>query len=216
MTITTYSDLKNAVSDWLSRADLAGRVPTFIALAEAKLNRTMHHPLMEIRVATTVVTTSDEPQFICLPDNFQSMRRVSLPDVTGAPSLEFKSEAQLARYRTSISNTPGQPRYFTVFGDEMELVPTPDSAYELEMVYRATLPALTADNTTNWLLDAAPDLYLYGALLQAAPYLDEEKKEIGLWAAAYATAHEEMTLHGQKYKYGPTPMRITLAGEVTP
>jgi hypothetical protein len=34
MAITTYSELKTAVADWLNRADLTSVIPDFIALAK--------------------------------------------------------------------------------------------------------------------------------------------------------------------------------------
>lgn len=214
MSIATYDELKAAVADWLERSDLDSRIPDFITLAEAKINRTLRHPNMEIRATASTVSTSDEPQFLSLPSDFQSMRSLRLSEVSGAPSLEFRSEAQLARYRTSIGNTAGIPRYFTVFGDELEMAPTPDADYTLEMVYRGDITALSSDDTTNWVLEAAPDVYLYGALLQAAPYADPEK--VPLWAAAYNGAFDELVQHGRKLKYGPTPIQITLAGQATP
>jgi hypothetical protein len=39
MSITTYSELQQAIADWLERADLAARIPDFIALFEATANR---------------------------------------------------------------------------------------------------------------------------------------------------------------------------------
>ena len=105
--------------------------------------------------------------------DFQSMRRVRLSGVTGKPRLEFKTSAQMDDFRFANSNVTGQPKYFTVFGTEMELAPTPDSAYTIEMVYRQNIPAL-ATNDPNWLLTLAPDIYLYGALLESAPYIKKD------------------------------------------
>ena len=39
MAISTYSDLQAAVGNWLNRTDLTDRVPDFIALSEAQMNR---------------------------------------------------------------------------------------------------------------------------------------------------------------------------------
>ena len=128
---------------------------------------------MEQRATALVDTGSSEPEFISLPADFQSMRRVRLSSVAGKPCLSFKSGTQLDEYRFGISNIAGQPRYFTVFADEIELAPTPDAACTVEMVYRRSIPPLSA-NDPNWLLTLAPDLYLYGALLESAPYIKED------------------------------------------
>ncbi len=213
MSISTYSELQDAIGDWLMRSDLESRIPDFIRLCEAKLNRVLFHPGMEQRSSATVATTSDEPEFISLPTDFQSFRRISLPGVTGKPELTYFSESQLNQYRTNIANTAGQPLYYTVFGDEFELAPTPDDDYELELVYRKNITALSSDDTTNWLLDLAPDLYLYGALVQAAPYLEDPTDKLAQWSNAYQMALNEVNRHGASVKYGGSALRIRVSGD---
>lgn len=212
MSISTYATLVTAVTEYLARDNdttLVARIPDFITLAEAKFNRDLKHPQMESRSTAAVNTASDEPEFITLPGDFQAMRRVRLSSVTGKPPLQFMSGEQADAYRSGISNVTGQPCYFTIFGTEMELIPTPDQAYTIEMVYRATLSALTASNTTNWLLTLAPDAYLYGCLLEAAPYMKEDSR-VPLWASAMSTVLDSLNRHGmdQSYNAGHASMRI--------
>lgn len=190
MTIASYSDLKGAVANWLARGDLTARIPEFITLAEAKLNRDLRYFGMEKRSSISVNLSSSEPQYISLPDDFQSAIRISLPDETGKPIIEYIDQTRANELATLFSTT-GRPIYFTVFGDEMELLPVPNQAYRVEMVYRALLPALSDSNATNWLLDLAPDAYLYGALLEAAPFmLDDER--VAIWAAGLKVAMESL------------------------
>src|SRR3954467_385110 len=96
-TITTYALLQTAVTEYLARnqdATLIARIPTFIQLAEAKFNRQLFVRQMEQRATALVNMASSEPEFISLPADFQSMRRVHLSGATGNPCLEFKSGAQ--------------------------------------------------------------------------------------------------------------------------
>ena len=39
MALATYADLQGEIASWLRRADLSAEIPTFIALAEAQMNR---------------------------------------------------------------------------------------------------------------------------------------------------------------------------------
>lgn len=213
MAIGTYTELQTAVANWLARDDLTSRIPEFITLAEAKFNRTLLHPRMETRSTTNVDTTDDEPEFLSLPTGFQSMRRIRLSGVTGKPRLQFVSQTQIDDYRYSIDNVVDQPVYFTIMGDEIELAPTPGEDYEIEMIYRTNIPAL-ASNSTNWLLTFAPDLYLYGALLEAAPYTTDDAR-IGVWGSAMATVLEQVNAHGNRQSFDSGPTTITLPG-ITP
>lgn len=217
MAIATYSNLVSAISEWLARdndATLVARAPDFITLCEAKLNRELFHPKMEKRSYATVDTTDTEPEFITLPSDFQSMRRIRLSGVSGKPYLNYKSQAQLDEFRASVGDVTGVPQFYTVFGDEIELAKTPDDDYEIEMVYRANLSALTDSNTTNWLLTLAPDLYLYGALLESAPYIKEDGR-INVWGAGFRAALDGLNRSGITMQFNAQPLAMGVTG-VTP
>jgi len=202
--IVDYASLQATVTEYLARdqdSTLIARIPTFIQLAEAKFNRQLFVRQMEQRSTALVNLTSDEPEFISLPSDFQSMRRVRLSGVAGKPCLEFKSGVQLDEYRFGISDVAGQPRYFTVFGDEIELAPTPDDAYTIEMVYRKIVPPLET-NDPNWLLALAPDLYLYGVLLETAPYIKEDGR-IQTWGLGFSTALNDLNNLGLTSTFNP-------------
>ena len=215
MSITNYSELKTAVAGWAERGDLTKVIPDFISLTEARLNKSLHHPNMEQRSYVTLATTFTEPEFIDLPSGFQAMRRIYITSVTGHPTIDFVSEGQLAKERPRWGGGTGRPTKYTIFGSEIEVCPKPDSNYTLEMVYRTNLTPLNDNVTTNWLLNIAPDVYLYGALYQCAMYTGEEDK-VARWQNYYETAVNDLTMHGRNLKYGGSPMAITIAGENTP
>lgn len=214
MSITTYAELVTAIGEWLARdndATLVARSPDFITLCEAKLNRKLFHSRMETRSYAIFTTSNDEPEFVSLPSDFQTMRRMRLSSVSGKPVLGYRTQAQLDEFRASIGNVSGMPMYFTVFGSELEFAPTPDSDYTIEMVYRANLSALTESNTTNWLLTFAPDLYLYGSLMEASPYI-KDKSMLEVWSAGYSTALDDLNKHSMAQQFGAQPLVVTASG----
>jgi hypothetical protein len=213
MTISTYSDLVSAVTEYLAReedATLIARIPTFIQLTEAKLNRELFVRQMEVRSTASVDTATTEPQYITLPDDFQSMRRLRITSPLPASDINYMSNSQIDEYRVSVSNVTGRPIYFTVIGTEIELCKTPDDDYTLEMLYRANIPALTSTNTSNWLLTLAPDVYLYGALLESAPYIKEDAR-LQVWGAGFSAAVDGLNTLGltSTFNAGPISMRIS-------
>ncbi len=207
MSLDTYTNLQNEVKSWLfDRDDLAAKTPTFIRMFEAKANRLLKCRQMEKRAVATIDLSADEPEFIALPLFFHSMRRVRLKSVIGTPNLMFAVPAQMDMFRER-DNTPGTPTHFTVFGDEMELYPTPTSADVLEMIYRRYIEPLSDSNPTNWLLETAPDLYLYGALLESAPYLHEDER-IPVWASAVGSGFEQLNKLSEEATYNAGPLVI--------
>lgn len=207
--LANYTDLVTEAQDWLfGRTDIVAKVPTFVRMTEAKINRTLMVRQMELRARASVDPGSDEPEFITLPGDFQAMRRVRMPAVAGKPRLKFATGTQLDDISNRDRSPAGTPVWFTILGDEMELYPVPGSAVELEMVYRKNVPALGVDNATNWLLTLAPDLYLYGTLMEAAPYLHEDERII-TWAAGVKSAIDQLNALSLEstYNAGPLVMR---------
>lgn len=214
MAINTFATLVSAGTEWLARdqdATLIARIPDFITLFEAKINRTLFVPQMETRSTTVVDTSTTEPEFISLPSNFQTMRRIRLSSVTGKPPLSFLSGTEIDTKRYRRDNVTGQPTHYAIIGSEIELLPTPNEDYTIEMVYRANIPALNASNTTNWLLTLAPDLYLYGVLLESAPYIKEDGR-IQTWASGFSMALTDLNNLGFRQNFDAGPSDITLPG----
>jgi hypothetical protein len=214
--ISDYSSLQDAIIEYLARegeTTITARVPTFIQLTEAKLNRELFTRQMEQRSTAIVNTSSSEPEFISLPDDFQSMRRIRLSSVTGKPGLDFVTGVSMDEFRRFNADTTGRPIYFTIIGDEIELAPTPDQAYTIEMVYRKNIPDL-ADNSTNWLLDLAPDIYLYGALLEAAPYMQNDER-IQTWLTGFASALDGLNRLSLSATFNAGPLNMRVSG-ITP
>jgi hypothetical protein len=212
--IVDYQSLQDAIVEYLARdfdTTLIARIPSFIQMTEAKLNRDLFTRQMEQRATALIDTTSAEPEYIALPADFQSMRRVRLSSVQGKPPLEFKSGMQMDEYRYGTSDVVGKPKYFTIFGTEIELGPSPDANYTVEMVYRRNIPAL-ASNTTNWLLTLAPDIYLYGALLESAPYIQQDSR-IQVWGAGFASALSDLNTLGLTSTFNSGPMTVRTAGQ---
>lgn len=214
--IADYTSLQAAVTEWLARdqdTTLIARIPTFIQFAEAKFNRELFVRQMEQRSSATLTSGVTDAEFVLLPPDFQSMRRVRLSSVSGRPRLEFRSGTQMDEFRYTNGDAAGQPQYFTIFGSEIELAPTPNQAYTLEMVYRTIVPPL-ASNTTNWLLQLAPDLYLYGALLESAPYIKEDER-LQTWGLGFKTALDGLNNLGLTSTFNAGPMNMRISG-VTP
>jgi hypothetical protein len=192
MSISTYAELVTAVGDWLDRDDLTARVPTFIQLAEARLNRLLEDPEMDV-----TVTTAATGDATALPADFGSMVSVSVGD----GQLAATGPVEFAGYDTTIS---GNPRRYMIVDGAISFWPGDGSA-SIRMVYRRRLPALTVSNTTNWLLTLAPDAYLYGALVQASAFLAEDDR-LELWKMSFDEAIGELRADGSRRKWGAGPI----------
>lgn len=208
--------LQLAAIEYLARdqdATLIARVPTFIQLFEGTMNRALFSRQMETRaIAVTDPSVTAEPEFIALPADFQTMRRIRVSSVTGKPVLRFLSGTQMDEMRAANANVSGCPQYFSIFGNEIELFPTPAALTTVEMIYRANLATLNA-NTSNWLLALAPDIYLFGVLLQSAPYIKQDAR-IQVWGAAVQSALADLNSLGNNSAFNAGPVQVQVSGKV--
>jgi hypothetical protein len=214
--INTFATLVTAATEWLAREQdttLIARIPDFFTLFEAKANRTLFVPQMETRSTARGHLSATEPEFISLPSDFQTMRRIRLSSVTGKPPLRFLSGTQIDEMRYASDNVPISRQATRLSAQRSNCIrrrawPT-RSRWSI-----GKIPALTASNTTNWLLTLAPDLYLYGALLESAPYIKEDGR-IQTWALGFSNALDGLNNLGLRQSFDSGPSDITLPG-VTP
>lgn len=190
MALSTYSELQTAVGSWLNRSDLDTNIPDFIALAESSFNR-----VLRTRNQITRATSSVAEQFVALPSDLLELHNIQL-NTSPVKRLQQVTMTKADDLKSSIS-TSGTPAYFALTGSNIELIPTPDASQTLEIVYYATITALSDVNTSNWLLTSYPDIYLYGTLVQAEPYLMNDER-MGTWGALLGKAIEELRVSDER------------------
>lgn len=201
MTIATYNDLQSAVADWLNRQDLTARIPDFISLAEARFNRALRTRDM-IKQETT--TTSNA--FVPVPEDWLETYQLEVPAMTtGVPydPLRYVGPHEAAVLKSH--GAVGQTRAYTIIDGKFELIPAPQSggSVTLTCTYYGKIPSLSTSVTSNWLLTKSPDIYLYSALLNAAPYLANDER-IPIWSQMVSSIYDELMASSERAERSST------------
>ena len=199
MALDTFAGLKTTIADYLNRDDLTAIIPTFITLAEAKLNRKLR-----VRQMLKRATASVDSQYFAYPADWLQAKEFQL-NTNPIVRLQFVTEAYGDELKANRYVSIGQPAYYTITGTQLEFIPAPDSTYSAELTYYAKIPALSDANTSNWLLAYAPDLYLYGALLEAAPYLKDDER-LAVWSQMYINSLGDIEVADQRASVSSTPL----------
>lgn len=172
MAITNYSELKTAISDWAARSGLLSDVtPDFVTMTETLFNygdeELDFEPLRcrQMEIATDLTVTSGS---VALPDDYLEAIRVTaatspVRELTYAEPGWFK-EAYPSGQDSST------PKFYTIEAGAIK------SVADFELLYYQAIPALSDSNTTNWLLTAHPNAYLFGGLLQYSIYQHDDAK----------------------------------------
>ena len=202
--VDDYASLQAAVADWLNRADLNRQIPQFIQLAESGFRKKAQIMRRAYRRSVAQLTTNTIPQ----PDDYGSLDYIKNTDAATDQdaSLEFVTSEMLEFYRPNVIGL-GAPRYYTISGAVFEFIPAPSTPINLEIGYWRGVQSLSDANPTNWLLDDSPELYLWGALLMASPFLKNDQR-IPTWQTYYAQALEDIRLDTERSQYSGAPLKM--------
>ena len=206
MAIGTFAEVKTAAANWLDRSDLTDRIPEFIALAEARFNRILRIRDMET-VSTAISTTAGTREY-SLPTGFVQMKEFHLTTDPITP-LAYITPEMMSRLQAG--STKAKPKVFTIIADNVRLGPNPDAVYTTSMLYYKTFTALSGSNTTSEMLTNNPDVYLYGTLLEAEPFIMNDAR-VQLWATAFRQAVEDIQNQDNKDRHSGSELRVINTG----
>jgi len=205
MAIGTYAQLKTAAANWLDRSDLTDRIPEFIALAEARFNRELR--IRDMETVSTAISTVAGTREYSLPTGFVQMKEFHLSTDPLTPLAYITPEMMTRLWAGSAT---AKPQVFTIIADNVRLGPAPDAVYTTSMLYYKTFTALSDSATTNDMLTNNPDVYLYGTLLEAEPFIMNDQR-IQVWLGAFDRAVASIQNQDNKDRHSGSNLRVMSA-----
>lgn len=176
--ITDYATLQNAVSDYLARDDLTTFVPNFIQNAENKLRRTLN-----LRNEETALSVSISSGVAAVPSDFKALKFAYF-DNTPVELLDWVSVEEVYRDYPDRTNA-SLPCVISREGSNFIFGPRSKDGTLKGIYYAKQDPLRTTDS--SWYVVNAPELLLYGALMEAAPFIHGDER-IPVWEQFFAQA----------------------------
>lgn len=206
MALDTYTNLKASIADWLNRTDLTSVIPDFITIAETQIQRKLEESLREGLMlprnmaannpsfALTAATESES-----LPADFLGVLSFTIDAPTSNPTavpqvqLDYIDPQNFAYLKQRRGQNAAQqvPGLYTIIGTSFYFLPIPLTTYTANLWYWQKFTALSGSNATNWILTNHPDVYLYGALCAAAPYLIDDARAT-VWAGLFTQGLDDL------------------------
>lgn len=159
--ITDYTSLKASIAERLHRSDLTSLIPEFIADAEARIYNDLRIQAMEESYSQAIASG-----VAALPTGFMEWKFLYV-DASSAKKLARK-DAEWIYTNYPTRSAEGTPVFFAREGGNLIFGPYPTDGLTVKGVYYKRPAALSESNTTNWLIENAPDLLRYAALTEAA------------------------------------------------
>jgi len=183
--IDSYTSLIARIQSYLVRGDLAAEAPGLVQVWEEAFYRQPlnHGAWLEQPLNGTIAAG-----VIAVPADYLNLKNAY---VNASPSwrLDFVSvDVLLGRYpRGSGTGQPGlmaRERENFIFG------PAADSGYNVKGTYYGKptpLRSFASDAAANWLILNAPDLVLFGSLVNAESFVKNDSR-VALWQQMYSQA----------------------------
>lgn len=219
MSLANLTDLESAIKDWAGdRTDLTtARVDDCITLAEADIHNGVYDPNTGFEIVPPLRVASMETrnasftlsgEYTNLPSGFLEMREVWLSSETDWMPLRYTPPDLYDSLYGSSSDGP--PVAYSVVGSTLRAGPGASASDVCTLIYYASIPGLVA-NSTNWLLTAAPNVYLYGALRHLAPYVEASPAQVGMWQTGFVSGVKGLMM-GEKRKHQGSGMAARAVG----
>lgn len=188
----TFTSLQVDIRNYLERGGATDpivyeQIPRLITLAERRIAREL-----KIQGFQTVVNTTMQAgvAVYAKPDRWRDT--ISINYGTGANNNVhtpvFARSYEYIRSYWPNETELGQPKFYADYDYKHWIfVPTPAESYPMEVLYYELPPLLDDTNQTNWLTEFAPNLLLYGSLVEATPFVKDDQR-VQLWQTYYDRA----------------------------
>ncbi len=212
--MTTLSQLKTSVDNWLARDDVAvsgADFPQILLIAESNIARDVR---LAVQEASTTLTFTGRS--VDLPADFLEVRNPFIDD--NVRKFEYKTPQAIREARSwndgrvgafyTLEGSP-DPNFPTTQDDRVKMViaspASSSSPLDVDVNYYRRIPALVNDTDTNWLLQNHYDIYLYATLRAACEYIQEDILE-DRYQGKYDLAIEKQQKHENRKRFAmPVP-----------
>lgn len=197
--ITDRTSLQAAVTAYLNRSDMTSNYDVWTQLAEQDIERNLLAVPVNVGQSLTAGSNSH-----AIPSG--ELISVAMATDSYHHTIKIVSPSQLEELKRPGS---GVPYYAVNLGNLLIFDVVVDSAYDIDLFYHPALVPITVSNVTNATLTAAPDVYLYGILKEAMPFLEHDERNI-LWAQKYQKAVMDENIARERAQYGANPKQQRL------
>ena len=179
----TYSGLKTAIQNYMDNTEstFTSTLDTFIQQAE---NRVFNSIELNVFRKNVTGTATSGNQYLSTPSDYISPLSLSVLDSSSNYTFLLLKHPSFMRNYTQAASTTGVPKYYAQFDDDTFILgPTPNAnlTFELHYLYQPASLTTTGDSGTTWVSKNAPDLLLYGSLVEASIFMKQDPSETALF-----------------------------------
>ena len=190
----TFTTLQQDVQRYLERGNTLAsdpivfeQIPRLINLAERRIARELK---VEGFINVVTGTLSAGQSVYPKPDRWRDTVSINIGTGTtlNTRKILFSRVYEYLRSYWPDALETDTPIFYSDYDySHWLLAPTPDAEYPFEILYYELPPLLDESVQTNWITEYAPQLLLYGTLVEATPFLKNDER-IPVWQSMYDRA----------------------------
>lgn len=205
-TYMTYDTLVQDMTRYLERGNSVGSDPTVFQQIPRLINATERKIIQILKLQGTIEVLNDSSGFtpgtsvIPKPDRWRQTVSMEFGMGPGNNQRVTMFPRALGYCRTywpddSVQDPTQPPKFYADYDYKNWLiVPTAPAVYPVEIICYMQPPLLSPTNQRNFFTDYTPNMLLYGALLEATPFIKNDER-IPTWQGFYQI--EVTSLGGQ-------------------
>jgi len=199
------------VRNWIGADEYSdAQIGAFLDLAQTRLNTDLASYPMEKQFSHTILD-AEQGQPIVLATVISDFNKIRLVSVQGVGPLDVEAINEYKKKAEDLLNTDYIPTTYAIDAGKLYIHPWPGTDDVVDIYYYEKVPFLSASVNSNTFTLKHPDLLLFAASLEAAPYMVEDER-IPVWEAKYTTGVIASNVASPKIKMGSTPLRRKVVG----
>ena len=193
--VMTYDNLVTDIAQYLERTDIAtlAKIPTFIGLTEQKIAAQL-----KILGNLTVQASAfiQGANIIDKPARWHKTVSFNITVAGRRRPVLLRTYEYLREYWPDPAQEDA-PKFFADYDyTHWMIAPTPDAAYNFEILYYERIQPLSSSNQTNWFTIYAPQALLYGSLVEGSMFLKNYDKA-GAYGQQFAAIMQTMVVENK-------------------
>jgi|TARA_R100001530_G_scaffold122938_1_gene90701 hypothetical protein len=196
----TYTTLKSAIQDYTQNTEstFVADLGTMIQQAEDRIVKSVELPNFRKNVTGSLTSGN---QYLTAPDDYLYPFSLAILDSDSDYSYLLSTDVSFIREAYPSASTTGVPKHYAQFDDNSFIVgPTPNANLNVELHYYYVPESITAASSgTTWLGTNAPELLLYGSLVEAYTFMKGEPDILTNYEKRFQESLQKLTLLSDGY-----------------
>jgi len=196
----TYTTLKSAIQDYTQNTEstFVADLGTMIKQAEDRIVKSVELPNFRKNVTGSLTSGN---AYLTAPDDYLYPFSLAVLDSDSAYSYLLSTDVSFIREAYPSASSTGVPKHYAQFDDNSFIVgPTPNANLNVELHYYYVPESITAASSgTTWLGTNAPELLLYGSLVEAYTFMKGEPDILTNYEKRFQESLQKLTLLSDGY-----------------